>query len=110
MRRDMERLFDGKNDVEIFKKIRSCADGSIVMTLEVCDDPALRSWLLGFGAGARVLAPDRLARSVFNELDRARTIYAERFGFGPVDAGPDPEEQGQLPLKTGVNEELRTKN
>ena len=81
------------------QKIRACADGSIVMTLEVCDDQALRSWLMGFGSGARVLVPGKLARSLFNELDRARTIYAERFGFGPVDPGPDAEEQEHLPLK-----------
>jgi predicted DNA-binding transcriptional regulator YafY len=81
------------------QRIRACADGSIVMSLEVCDDPALRSWVMGFGSGARVLAPERLARSLFNELDRARSIYAERFGFGPVEAGPDAEEQGHLPLK-----------
>jgi predicted DNA-binding transcriptional regulator YafY len=81
------------------QKIRSRADGSIVMTLEVCDDQALRSWVMGFGSGARVLAPEKLARSLFEEMDRARTIYAERFGFGPVDAGPDAEEQGHLPLR-----------
>jgi predicted DNA-binding transcriptional regulator YafY len=92
------------------QRIRACANGTIVMTLEVCDDPALRSWLMGFGSGARVLAPERLARSLFEELDRARTIYAERFGFGPVDAGIDAEEQGRLPLRTDVNGERRTKN
>jgi predicted DNA-binding transcriptional regulator YafY len=81
------------------QKIRAGADGSIVMSLEVCDDPALRSWVMGFGSGARVLAPERLARALFNDLDRARSIYAERFGFGPLDAGPDAEEQGHLPLK-----------
>ena len=80
------------------QKIRGCADGSIVMSLEVSDDPALRSWLMGFGSGARVLAPERLARALFMELDRARSIYAERFGFGPVEAGPDADEQGHLPL------------
>jgi predicted DNA-binding transcriptional regulator YafY len=81
------------------QKIRACADGSIVMTLEVCDDQALHSWLMGFGSGARVLAPERLALGLFKELDRARTIYLNRFGFGPVDPGPDAAEQGHLPLR-----------
>lgn len=81
------------------QKIRQCGDGSIVMTLEVCDDPALRSWVMGFGSAARVLAPERLAKSVYQELERARTLYAERFGFGPIEPGPDAEEQQHLPLR-----------
>lgn len=60
--------------------IRPCADGSLVMTLNVCDDPALRSWVMGFGSEARVLAPERLAKSLFEELGRAREGYADRFG------------------------------
>jgi len=81
--------------------IRPCPDGSIVMTLEVCDDPALRSWLLGFGSGARVLAPERLARSMFQELDRARTLYAQRFGFDAEAHGGGGEGQEELPLREG---------
>jgi proteasome accessory factor B len=80
------------------QKIRACADGSIVLTLDVCDDQALRSWVMGFGSGARVLAPERLARTLFNELDRARSIYAERFGFGPVEPPPHAEGQEHLPV------------
>jgi len=79
--------------------MRTCPDGSVVMTLEVCDDPALRSWVLGFGSGARVLAPERLARSVFQELDRARTLYAQRFGFDGDQAAGSGDGQGELPLK-----------
>jgi predicted DNA-binding transcriptional regulator YafY len=80
------------------QQIRPCADGSIVMKLEVCDDPALRSWVMGFGSAARVLAPERLARAVFQELDRARALYEARFGFGPIEAGPDAPEQPHLPI------------
>ena len=35
------------------------ADGSLTMTLNVCNDWALRSWILGFGPLARVDLPDR---------------------------------------------------
>jgi predicted DNA-binding transcriptional regulator YafY len=52
------------------------ADGSVMMTLEVSDDYALRSWLLGFGRFVRVLAPSDLADWIQEELDRARQQYA----------------------------------
>ena len=42
--------------------IEDQTDGSVVLTLTVSNDWALRSWVLGFGPLARVLAPpDRLA-------------------------------------------------
>lgn len=60
------------------QEIRPCPDGSIVVTLQVCDDPALRSWIMGFGSAARVLAPERLARSVADELEEAWKGYDDR--------------------------------
>jgi hypothetical protein len=52
------------------------ADGSVTMTLEVSDDYALRSWLLGFGRFVRVLAPSDLAGWIQEELDQASQQYA----------------------------------
>jgi predicted DNA-binding transcriptional regulator YafY len=52
------------------------ADGSIVVHLSVCDDRPLRTWILGFGAAARVLAPAALAIEIRDELDAARARYA----------------------------------
>jgi predicted DNA-binding transcriptional regulator YafY len=80
------------------QRIRNRSDGSVVMALDVCIDPALRAWVMGFGSAARVLSPERLARSLYNELERARTQYAERFGFGPIEAGPGDEAQPPLGL------------
>jgi predicted DNA-binding transcriptional regulator YafY len=54
---------------------RDLDDGSIRMTLEVCDDQALRSWILGFGSLVRVVSPDRLVRAIGDELEAARTRY-----------------------------------
>jgi predicted DNA-binding transcriptional regulator YafY len=45
------------------------------MTLDVSNDWALRSWLLGFGADVKVLAPASLADSLRVELARAAAQY-----------------------------------
>jgi predicted DNA-binding transcriptional regulator YafY len=51
-------------------------DGSLVLTLHVSNDWALRSWILGFGPLARVLAPPALAAEVSGELARAASQYS----------------------------------
>jgi predicted DNA-binding transcriptional regulator YafY len=38
------------------QRLADRSEGSVVMTLQVCDDYALRSWTLGFGRYVRVLA------------------------------------------------------
>ncbi len=50
-------------------------DGSLLVTLEVCTDAALRSWILGYGAAARVRAPGHLADTIAETLSRARARY-----------------------------------
>jgi len=51
------------------------ADGSIKMTLDVCNDSALRSWVLGFGSAVRVLQPPALVAAVADECRRAGAQY-----------------------------------
>jgi predicted DNA-binding transcriptional regulator YafY len=46
------------------------------MTLQVSIDQALRSWILSFGPGARVVFPDRLARDIAEQFEQARARYA----------------------------------
>jgi len=55
-------------------------DGSAILTLQVCVDQALLSWILSFGPAARVVAPLHLERNVAAQIERARARYA---------AGPD---------------------
>lgn len=75
------------------QQFRERSDGSLVMTLHVSDDQALRSWILSFGSGVRVLAPTTLADWVSEELDAARAEY------GDDDARrTDPTEQPALPF------------
>jgi predicted DNA-binding transcriptional regulator YafY len=60
------------------------ADGSVLMRLDVSLDRPLRSWILGFGAAARVVAPQTLAQEVFDEIGRARRRYMPRPTFQMV--------------------------
>ena len=50
-------------------------DGGVVLSLEVCNDWALRSWILSFGPLARVVAPPELAKQIKDEIDRAAERY-----------------------------------
>ena len=53
------------------------ADGKLRMTLNVCNDFALRSWILGFGPLAKVISPPELVRQIEDEANRTRLQYAE---------------------------------
>ena len=59
------------------QQTEEAADGTLTMTLNVCNDWALRSWILGFGPLARVLSPPELVRQILDEADRTRLQYAE---------------------------------
>ena len=50
-------------------------DGGVVLSLEVCNDWALRSWILSFGPLARVMAPRALADQIKGEIERAAERY-----------------------------------
>lgn len=51
-------------------------DGTVRMTLDVCIDRALHSWILSFGPFARVRAPESLAREIAGQFEEARARYA----------------------------------
>ena len=51
-------------------------DGGVVLSLEVCNDWALRSWILSFGPLARVVAPPALTAQIKDEIDRAAERYS----------------------------------
>jgi predicted DNA-binding transcriptional regulator YafY len=50
-------------------------DGSAVLSLDVSNDWALRSWILSFGPLARVLSPAHLTEQIKDEIDRAAGRY-----------------------------------
>jgi predicted DNA-binding transcriptional regulator YafY len=57
------------------------ADGTLAMRLNVCNDWALRSWILGFGPLARVVSPPELATQILEEIEGARSQYVPRLDF-----------------------------
>ena len=61
------------------QEVQDQPDGGIVVTLNVSNDFALRSWILGFGALAKVVAPPELASEIARELETARGQYG-RYG------------------------------
>jgi proteasome accessory factor B len=72
------------------QQVKDRSDGSVVMTLQVSDDYALRSWILGFGRFVRVLAPDPLVEWIEEELDQAREQYASGAGVRVTDSDIQP--------------------
>jgi predicted DNA-binding transcriptional regulator YafY len=74
-------------------------DGSVVMTIDVSDDYALRNWILGFGRFVKVLAPARLVKWVEDELDAAR----EQYGSGGVAVESDVQPPLPFPLPRLAN-------
>ncbi len=52
------------------------ADG-MRMTLNVCRDRALESWILSFGPFARVVAPEHLRQAIAKQLEQAGAAYKQ---------------------------------
>ena len=56
--------------------LRDDPAGGLLMTLDVCLDRALQSWILSFGPFARVTAPAALAKEIAEQFEEARARYA----------------------------------
>jgi proteasome accessory factor B len=59
------------------QETRDLDGGDLVLTMHVCHDWALRSWILSWGQFARVLTPAALARDIRTDLEAARALYSE---------------------------------
>ncbi|HVG72758.1 MAG TPA: transcriptional regulator [Vicinamibacterales bacterium] len=55
--------------------VRENGDGQMRLTMDVCHDWALRSWILSWGPFARVVSPAPLARAIRADLDAAGAQY-----------------------------------
>jgi predicted DNA-binding transcriptional regulator YafY len=82
------------------QQIREKPGGSIRMTLNVCNDWALRSWILSFGPLARVLSPSSLAESILEQLEEARDGYAPHLDFEFTRSLFDLSDHPRLPFRT----------
>jgi predicted DNA-binding transcriptional regulator YafY len=81
------------------QKMTAAAGGGLRVSLRVCDDWALRSWILSFGPFVRVVSPSTLAEEILDEIEEARTLYAPRMEF-EVPAGMFAD-QPILPFRAG---------
>jgi len=79
------------------QRLQDLGDGGVRLTMKVCRDWALRSWVLGFGPHARVVAPSALAEEILEQIEDARDGYAPRLAFELPRAFAIP--QPQLPLR-----------
>ena len=57
------------------QQLRDGTDGGLVLSMNVCHDWALRSWILSWGPFARVLAPAALADQLRSDLQAAADRY-----------------------------------
>jgi predicted DNA-binding transcriptional regulator YafY len=55
--------------------LRDADNGGVAMSLDVCLDRALESWILSFGPFARVTKPESLARQIASQFEEARARY-----------------------------------
>jgi predicted DNA-binding transcriptional regulator YafY len=88
-----ERTWHGSQQIE------ALGDGGVRLTLKVCRDWALRTWVLGWGAHARVVAPSALAEEILEQLDGARDGYAPKLRFETAAIAPPPKGR-RLPLRS----------
>ena len=61
-----------------------------MLTMDVCDDFALRAWIMSFGSSVRVLAPESLAERISEEMSRAGQQYADDGTALPIDSDLQP--------------------
>jgi predicted DNA-binding transcriptional regulator YafY len=57
------------------QRMKGMPGGGVHMTLNVCLDRTLQSWILSFGPAARVIAPEGLANDIATQIEKARARY-----------------------------------
>ncbi|MEZ5283230.1 MAG: transcriptional regulator [Vicinamibacterales bacterium] len=88
-----ERTWHGSQQID------ALSDGGVRLTLKVCRDWALRTWVLGWGAHARVVSPSALAEEILEQLEGARDGYAPKLLFDTSAMQTAPRGR-RLPLRS----------
>ena len=57
------------------QQVANLPDGGVTMTLRVCVDQALTSWILSFGPRARVVSPETLVHEIARQCAEASARY-----------------------------------
>lgn len=60
------------------QQVTELPDGRLRVVLHVSNDWALKSWLLGFGSGVRVVGPRALAGSLLEEFQKGQALYEDK--------------------------------
>lgn len=72
------------------QQLQTGTGGDLLMTLDVCADATLRSWILSFGSCARVIGPAHVVADVASQLAAAQRRYATSAAEpSPAGAGHD---------------------
>jgi len=79
------------------QQVKERSNGSLRLGLNVCNDWALRSWIMSFGPLAKVISPSSLAESILEQLEEARDGYAPQLDF-ELPGGVSFSDQPRLPL------------
>jgi predicted DNA-binding transcriptional regulator YafY len=67
------------------QQIQDRGDGGVLLTLNVCNDRALKAWILGFGPNVRVVSPANLAQEIFQAATETRRRYVRTMSFSRTD-------------------------
>jgi predicted DNA-binding transcriptional regulator YafY len=59
------------------QRVTELPEGRLRVVLDVSVDWALKSWLLGFGSGVRVVSPTALATAILDEFEKGRAQYRD---------------------------------
>jgi predicted DNA-binding transcriptional regulator YafY len=65
-----------ERDYHPSQTLQSTADGRVILKMKVVVDFALSAWVLSFGRNARALGPPRLVRSIHEQIEDMRALYA----------------------------------
>ena len=69
--------YKAKISLSYLDSLRERPDGTLVLSMDVCHDWALRSWILSWGRFARVLTPAGLANELRADLQAASERYVQ---------------------------------